>query len=116
MSELESIKPRGLGLKVGGSATKGHVLTAKRDDALSEIFGTDQTEQINGLLSERGERVPALRGAFKANRRSLQRPSGERLVGLPILRRWRRPCGGHHAPVMEARHAVAGMDRGAAGD
>lgn len=52
MSELENIKPRGLGLKVGGSATKGHVLTAKRDDALSEIFGTDQTEQINGLLSQ----------------------------------------------------------------
>ena len=52
MSELESIKPRGLGVKVSGSAKKGHVVTANSASALSEIFGTDQEEQINGLLSQ----------------------------------------------------------------
>ena len=51
VSAIEKAKPPSLGVKLGGSARKGHTITITREDALSEIFGTDDADQANGLLS-----------------------------------------------------------------
>jgi hypothetical protein len=40
-----------LGVTLGGSARKGHTITLKRDDALSDVFGTSDTKQASGFLN-----------------------------------------------------------------
>jgi hypothetical protein len=42
--------PGSLGLKIEGSARRGHVVTLAKKDALSEIFGTPDPAQANALL------------------------------------------------------------------
>ena len=51
MSAIEKAKPPSLGVKLGGSARKGHDITLTREDALSKIFGTDDEGQANAFLS-----------------------------------------------------------------
>ena len=51
MNEIESPKPRGLGLKLEGSAKTGHQIKLSRNDALLEIFGTADADQASAFLS-----------------------------------------------------------------
>jgi hypothetical protein len=56
MTKIKSAKPHDLGdtdlgVKLGGSARKGHEITITRDSALAEIFGTPDKDQGTALLS-----------------------------------------------------------------
>lgn len=51
MGKIEKAKTDDLGVKFDGSAKKGHQLTLSHAAVLSEIFGTDDAEQANALLS-----------------------------------------------------------------
>ena len=56
---------------------------------------------------------PQMHGAIKAHGRTVQRPSRHGVACLSVSRRGRRASSGQGAPVMEARYAGAGVDRGA---
>lgn len=51
MGQIEKAKIDDLGVKVSGSAKKGHSITLTRESALSEIFGTADKDQANSFLS-----------------------------------------------------------------
>lgn len=51
MEQIEKAKADDLGIKLSGSAKKGHNITLTRENALSEIFGTADKDQANALLS-----------------------------------------------------------------
>ncbi len=80
MSELESIKPRDLGVKVSGSAKTGHTITLSRQSAVCQIFGTSDEIQANALLSH------CLK-ALKADEASDEHPGNdERIFMLSVIR------------------------------
>lgn len=51
MTALEKTTPSALGVKLGGSASKGHTITVTRDHGLAEVFGTTDPGQASAFLS-----------------------------------------------------------------
>jgi hypothetical protein len=51
VGSIEKAKANDLGVKVGGSARKGHDIHLARPSALCEIFGTEDAAQANAFLS-----------------------------------------------------------------
>lgn len=51
MGKIEKAKTDDLGVKVSGSAEKGHKVKLAHDRALCQIFGTSDEQQANALLS-----------------------------------------------------------------
>jgi hypothetical protein len=52
MSSIDKRAPSkpSLGVKIGGSASQGYIITLARDDALSAIFGEADSDQVSALL------------------------------------------------------------------